>query len=235
MALRLPNDRTRWTGIAGTIAVHVIVIGVLLLFAPDYVPLPKVVKPMLVAVDLTPPPPPPPPPPPDDVEQGATAPPSRGNTEAPSPPPPPRPLAMPTPAQVAVDPGSEQASGFGNAGGNAAGQGGEGNGSGAGGSGNGRGAGRVTPPLRIEGGLTNADYRRAQAPRGAAGTVVVSFRVRTDGRADSCSVLRSSGYGEFDEATCRLIQQRFRYRPATDESGRPVDWTIRTDYTWTPR
>lgn len=235
MAARLLDNRSRVIGIAGAVLVHVIGIAVILLFAPDYVPLPKALKPALVAVDLTPPPPPPPPPPPDDVEEGASAPPSRGVTEAPSPPPPPRPLAVPTPTQVAVDPGSQQASGLGNAPGNAAGQGGEGNGSGAGGSGSGRGSGRVTPPIRVEGGLTNADYRRARAPRNAAGTVVVSFRVRTDGRADSCSVLRSSGYGEFDEATCRLIEQRFRYRPAMDESGRPVDWTIRTDYTWTPR
>jgi protein TonB len=234
MALRVPHDRNRLAGIAGTVLVHVVAIGVLMLFAPDYVPLPKALKPALVAVDLTPPPPPPPPPP-DDVEQGASAPPSRGATEAPSPPPPPRPLALPTPAQVAVDPGSQQASGLGNAPGNAAGQGGEGNGSGAGGAGNGRGAGRVSPPVRIEGALSNADYRRARAPEGAAGTVMVSFRVRTDGRADSCSVIRSSGYDVFDEATCRLIEQRFRYQPARDESGRAVDWTIRTDYTWTPR
>jgi protein TonB len=234
MALRLPNDRTRWTGIAGTVLVHVVVIGVLLLFAPDYVPLPKDLRPSLVAVDLKPPPPPAPPPP-DDVEEGAAAPPSRGDTAEPSPPEPPRPLARPTPAEVAVDPGSDSAAGLGNAPGSGAGQGGEGSGTGAGGQGSGRGAGRVTPPVRIEGNLTNADYRRARAPEGAAGTVYVTFRVRTDGRADSCTVMRSSGYGAFDEATCRLIQQRFRYRPATDESGRPVDWTIRTDYTWTPR
>ena len=231
MAAELLDRRNRMAGIAGTVVVHALAIAVLVLFSPRFSPGPEV-TPGLVAIDLTEPPPPPPP---DDVEQGAAAPPSRGATEAPSPPPPPAPLASPTPAEVAVDPGSGQAGGLGAAPGSGAGQGGEGSGSGAGGQGSGRGAGLVTPPQRIEGALTNTDYRRARAPEGAAGTVVVSYRVRTDGRVDRCAVTRSSGFAAFDEATCRLIEQRFRFRPARDESGRPVDWTIRTDYTWTPR
>jgi len=233
MTAELLDRRSRALGIAGTVGVHVIVIAVLVLFAPRLSPLPELPEPGLVAVDLREPPPPPPPP--DDVEEGAAAPPSRGVTEAPSPPPPPAPLARPTPAEVAVDPGSGQASGAGVAPGSGAGQGGEGSGSGAGGAGSGRGAGLVTPPQRIEGALTNADYRRARPPEGAAGTVRVSFRVRTDGRVDSCAVIGSSGFAVFDEATCRLIERRFRFRPARDESGRAIDWTIRTDYTWTPR
>ena len=234
MATQLLHGRQRAIGIAGAVAVHVVVIAVLVLFSPRFSPLATVVEPGLVAVDLREPPPPAPPPP-DDVEQGAAASPSRGATEEPSPPSPPAPIARPTPAEVAVDPGSGQASGLGTAPGTGAGTGGEGSGSGAGGAGSGRGAGLVTPPQRIEGALTNADYRRARAPDGASGTVRVSFRVRTDGRVDTCRVIGSSGYAAFDEATCRLIEQRFRFRPARDESGRAVDWTIRTDYTWTPR
>lgn len=232
MAAQLLDRRNRVLGIAGTVVVHVLIVGVVLLFATDYRPGPTVREPGLAAFDLKEPPPPPPP---DDVEQGAAAPPSRGATEEPSPRPPPMPLARPEPAEVAVDPGSGQASGLGSAPGSGAGTGGEGSGSGAGGAGSGRGAGVVTPPQRIEGELTNADYRRARAPEGAAGTVLVGFRVRTDGRVDRCAVIRSSGYAEFDEATCRLIERRFRFRPARDAAGRAVEWTIRTDYTWTPR
>lgn len=234
MAAELFDRRSRMLGIAGTVAVHVGVIAALLLFSPRFSPLPGVPEPGLIAVDLDDEPPPPPPPP-DDVEEGAAAPPSRGPTKAPSPPPPPAPLASPTPAEVAIDPGSGQASGAGAAPGSGAGQGGEGSGSGAGGSGSGRGAGLVTPPVRIEGALSNADYRRARPPEGAAGTVGVSFRVRTDGRVDQCTVIRSSGFAVFDEATCRLLTQRFRFRPARDAAGRPIDWTIRTEYTWVPR
>ena len=68
MVARFFDDRSRAYGIAGTALVHVVGIGVILLFAPDYVPLPEALKPGLVAVDLTPPPPPAPPPP-DDVER----------------------------------------------------------------------------------------------------------------------------------------------------------------------
>ena len=226
------HDRNRALGIAGTIAVHLLAVAVVVLFSPRFTPSPAESGSGLVAVELREPPPPPPP---DDIDEGAAAPPSRGVTEAPSPPPPPAPLASPTPAEVALDPGSGQASGLGAAPGAGAGQGGEGTGSGAGGAGSGRGAGTVTPPQRIEGALTHADYRRARAPEGAAGTALVSFRVRTDGRADLCRVLRSSGFAQFDGETCRLIERRFRFRPARDAAGRPIEWEIRTDYTWTPR
>jgi protein TonB len=89
--------------------------------------------------------------------------------------------------------------------------------------------------VRIAGALTNADYRRTRPPEGAAGTVVVSYRIRTDGRVDRCTVLRSSGYAVLDDATCRLIEQRFRFEPAHDAGGRAIDWEVRTDYTWRPR
>jgi periplasmic protein TonB len=231
MTAQLLHDRNRALGIAGTIAVHALAVAVLALLSPRFGPSPVPPEPSLVSVELREPPPPPP----DDVDEGAAAPPSRGTAEAPAAPPPPTPLARPTPAEVALDPGAGESSGLGAAPGSGAGQGGEGAGSGAGGAGSGRGAGTVIPPQRIEGALTHADYRRARPPRGAAGTVLVNFRVRADGRVDRCTVIRSSGFSVFDEATCRLIEQRFRYRPARDTAGRPVDWEIRTDYTWTPR
>ena len=234
MTAELLDRRQRALGIAGTVAVHVLVIAVLLLFSPRFSPLPEVAPPGLVAVELREPEPPPPPPPPDEVEEGAAAPPSRGLTEAPSPPPPPAPLARPTPAEVSVDPGSAEASGAGAAPGSGAGQGGEGSGTGAGGEGSGRGSGVVIPPVKIAGGFSRADYRDARLPRGGVATVRVSFRVRTDGRADSCRVIGPSGYAGVDETICGKIQDRFRYRPAEDGNGRPIEWTIRTDYTWMP-
>ncbi len=230
--MELFPDRNRALGVAGTIGVHALVIAVLLLFAPSYSGLPEESPPSLVAVPLREPPPPAPPP--DDVEEGAAAPPSRGVDEAPSPPEPPAPLARPTPAEVARDPGSDHGAGLGAAAGSGAGQGGEGSGSGSGGEGSGRGAGRVTPPVRIAGGFTGGDYRAARLPRGAIATVRVSFRVRSDGSVDRCSVIGTSGYGAVDEATCRILQQRFRYRPATDQGGRAIEWEIRTEWTWAP-
>ena len=230
MAAELLHNRNRALALAAAIALHGAVIAILLLFAPNYSAVPEAV-PGLIAVDLREPPPPPP----DDVEQGAAAPPSRGASDAPSPSEAPRPLASPIPAVPSADVGSAQASGSGAAPGSGAGQGGEGAGQGAGTGGSGAGSGRLTPPVRIAGELTNADYRRVRPPEGARGTVVVSFHVDIGGRVDRCEAIRSSGYAVFDEATCRLIRARFRYRPAIDASGRPIAWTIRTEYTWEPR
>jgi protein TonB len=226
------ENRSRAWGIAGAVAANALLVAGILSLSTGITP--REAAGALISIVITPPPPPPTPPP-DEKEQGAAAPPSRGADKAPSPKPPPRPLATPTPATAAVDPGSQAGSGFGTAPGSGAGTGGEGNGSGAGTGGNGRGSGIVSPPQQVAGALTNADYRAARAPQGASGTVRVSFRVRSDGAADQCRVLAPSGVPAFDEATCRLIQQRFRFRPATGADGRPIDWTVRTDYTWSPR
>lgn len=233
MAAEWSHGGNRALGLGGAIGVHALVVVLLVLLGSREAGLPAPPRPALVAVPLTEPSPPPPPP--RDAEEGEAAPPSRGQREAPSLPPPPAPLARPTPAEVSVDPGSGQSSGAGAAAGSGAGQGGEGSGRGAGPGGTGTGGGVVMPPVRIAGDLTNADYRRARPPPGAAGTVVVGFRVRRDGAVDRCGVIRSSGVAAFDAATCRLIQQRFRYRPAQDAAGQAIDYEIRTEYTWRPR
>jgi protein TonB len=233
MTAQLLDDRRRALGLAGAIAIHLGAIAVLALLAPK-LPVPPAAEPGLVAVSLDDPPPPSPPPA-EPAEQGAAAPPSRGASEAPSPPPPPAPLARPTPAEPAIDLGSQQARGVGDSPGAGSGEAGEGSGTGAGVGGTGTGSGAPTPPVRIAGALTNADYRRTRPPAGAAGTVTVSYRVRADGLVDRCTVLRSSGFEALDGATCRLIERRFRYDPARDAAGRAIEWEVRTDYTWRPR
>ena len=224
MAAELLHDRNRAFGLAGAIGVHVLAIALLLLVRSPAAP-PAAARPDLVAVSLREPPPPPPPPEPAEAPD-EPAPSSRGADEAPSPPIPPIVLAPPTPAEPSIDPGSDSGGGAGE---------GAGSGAGQGGAGSGGGGGAATPPVRIAGALTNADYRRTRPPQGAAGTVEVSYRIRTDGRVDRCTVLRSSSYAVLDEATCRLIEQRFRYEPARDSAGRAIDWEVRTDYTWRPR
>jgi protein TonB len=177
----------------------------------------------------------PPPPEPDAVEEGAAAEPSRGDTAEPSRPEPERPLPVPTPAQPAPDAGAGAASGAGAAAGSGAGTGGNGTGTGSGDGGGGRGSGTVTPPVRIAGALSDADYRRVRPPEGARGTVVIGFTVTTGGQVEGCRVERSSGYSVLDSATCRLVTERFRFRPARDQGGRAIAWTMRTDFTWVPR
>jgi protein TonB len=232
MAFELLDNRNRAMGLAVAIGVNVLLFVLILTLSRDVAPA-LLRGPGLTTFDITQPPPPAPPPP-DTKPAGASAPPSRGETKAPSPPTPPRPLPKPTPAQPSIDAGSQSASGAGAAAGSGAGQGGQGTGTGSGGSGTGNGAG-ATPPVHVAGALTDADYRRSGLPQGAAGTVLISFRVRANGTVDRCSTVRSSGYAIIDRETCRLVQQRFRFRPARDAAGNPIDYTLRTDFTWRPR
>ena len=58
------------------------------------------------------------------------------------------------------------------------------------------------------------------------------FVVASTGRVSDCDVTRSSGSRALDETTCRLIMQRFRYRPARDGAGRPIADTIRGEHVW---
>lgn len=229
MAFEQLDNRNRAIGIVATLAINASLVALLLTLSTGL--LPQTLRaPGLTTFDITRPPPPAPPPA-SRPATAAAAPPSRGATKAPSPPNPPRPLPKPTPAQPAVDAGSQSASGAGAAAGSGAGQGGRGSGTGSGGA----GGGAVTPPVHIAGALSNADYARSGLPRGAQGTVVIGFRVRSDGGVDSCRTVRSSGYAVIDEATCRLVEQRFRFRPAEDSAGHPIDYTENTDFTWRPR
>jgi protein TonB len=64
------------------------------------------------------------------------------------------------------------------------------------------------------------------------GSVAVRFTVEPSGRVSGCTVIRSSANEELDSTTCRLIEQRFRYRPARDSEGRPVPEVISRTFDW---
>ena len=115
-----------------------------------------------------------------------------------------------------------------------------GDGSGAGTWGGGEGGGGTSsgtgfPAVRIAGALRDSDYPREAESLGLAGTVGISFRVRTDGRVDRCTIERSSGHRLIDDLTCELFTRRYRFRPATDAAGQPIESTLRTSFTWGTR
>lgn len=111
------------------------------------------------------------------------------------------------------------------------GAGGEGDGFGAGGDGDGDGAGDV-PPRQIGGRLKDNDYPREADEEGASGWVGVRYVVDEQGRVPSCEITRSSGSRALDETTCRLIMQRFRFRPGHDSQGRPFRSRIVQRHLW---
>ncbi|MBB5714053.1 protein TonB [Sphingomonas aerophila] len=112
------------------------------------------------------------------------------------------------------------------------GAGGHGNGTGSGGSGDGDGDGLDTAPRRIKGKITDRDWPPGAGDAGEGGVVSVRYYVEVDGRATGCRITHSSGSVALDETTCRLIEQRFRYRPSLDADGRPVRSIIVVDHEW---
>lgn len=166
--------------------------------------------------------------------EGAAAPPSLKSR--------PSPLVSPredrrSPVRAAPEPqpapsGSAAKAGASTTPGPGTGAGGQGTGAGAGRGGGGTGGG-VTRAQRIGGSFDYSDH----PDRGRTNeveTVGVRFLVAPDGRVRDCSVTRSSGNPRVDSATCRLIEQRFRYRPATDSDGKPVASVLSTIFSWIP-
>jgi protein TonB len=86
---------------------------------------------------------------------------------------------------------------------------------------------------QIAGEITPRDYPRHLGNAGIGGRVGISFTVGVTGRVISCRITRSSGIAELDALTCRLIQERFRYRPSTDRYGRPIPDVVEGEQDWT--
>jgi len=70
--------------------------------------------------------------------------------------------------------------------------------------------------------LSTDDYPRAPLVDGVEGVAAYRLIVGTSGRVSACEVTRSTGNVQLDAATCKLIERRARFEPATDESGAKV-------------
>lgn len=176
-----------------------------------------------------PPPPPPPPPPPATKPQAAKKPegaPAKKAEASPVVAPQPK-LPIPSPIPAAKVAGTGNAS--------TSGAGASGNGTGAGGSGNGPGGGGADyskfTPARLIRNLTRGDYR-AIAGNLPAGRAMVALRVEASGAVSSCRVMRSSGDSSVDAGLCPLIRERLRFRPALDDQGRPIPYSLQYVATW---
>jgi len=108
---------------------------------------------------------------------------------------------------------------------------GSGAGGGTGGEGYG-GDGGGTDLEKIAGDIEPSDYPRSLGSAGIGGRVSVTFTVETNGRVTNCRVTHSSGVPELDALTCRLMVQRFRFRPSTDRYGRPIRDEVDWDHDW---
>lgn len=167
-----------------------------------------------------------------DKAAGKAAPPAKRAKAAPVAAPEPK-IPLPDPPAVAAAPtpgkGAEASAGATPAPGPGSGAGGQGSGTGSGGSGDGAGGG--TRPVLLSGRIEDSDYPKAARRAKSGGEVEVRFTVQPTGRATGCRVTRSSGDASLDATTCRLIEARFRFRPATNAAG----IAIATPYGWRQR
>lgn len=187
----------------------------------------------MIDITLPPPPKPQPGPPKHAFERQAEAAPEaapapQGGTPGPKPT-----RAIPTPKPIVAIQATTPASGGGTGTGPATG-------SGAGGGTGGNGAGADdgdggTDLEQIGGEITSRDYPRDLREAGIGGHVGFVFTVEPNGRVGRCTVTRSSGVAELDALTCRLVRQRFVYRPSTDRYGHPIEDEVDGDQDWVPR
>ena len=225
-----PSRPDRAKAIAAVVAVHA-AIGALILASPGTVSQLAESAPT-VLIDIEPPPPPPPPPPQPRADRAREEEGAAGKKAEPTPIVARKPkIVVPSkpPVAAAPVPGTGTSP---NAGASTAGSG-----TGAGGSGRGRGGGGSGDfwgfsPARLIRNVSRSDYRALAAGRLPAGSAMVSLRVQTDGQAANCRVVRSSGDSIVDSGLCPLLTRRLRFRPAQDNVGRPVPYSLEYVATW---
>lgn len=210
---------------AAVTLLHLIAVALLIrAFAPDFTAAmsERVVSTFSVTVATAPTPPPPTP-------RKVPKPAASAGSEAPKAvaraviAPPPRIVLAAAPAPRAPATGAANAAGSGSQG-SGTGASGSGAGPGAGTGGTGAVGGMVTKPVKIAGDINSArDYPAATRDLRIGEAVVVIVTVGTDGRARNCRVRKHSRDAQADAITCALVVERFRFRPATDAAGKPVE------------
>lgn len=171
--------------------------------------------------------------------EGAASPKNLRDTPSPVVVPPPvikLPVSSPVVAAPIAGQGNAAAAGASDVPGPGTGSGGLGTGTGSDASGDGTGGGGGGGAARqaqwIKGRIKNSDYPKEAWKADAEGVVRVRYVVGTRGRVTHCTVTQSSGRADLDQTTCRLIIERFRYKPARDGAGRPVADVLTGPHKW---
>lgn len=233
--------RPRW-GIAGLVLlIHVaLVAGLIRAFTPEFAA--QAVRAVTQAFSVELEADPVPPVQPVSPEKPAPAgPPDRGTAGKAGPAARPRDMAAPkapfavnpTPAPPVTGRGEAELSGAATGEGAGGASVGAGAGAGSGGSGTGGGGGLASPTVKISGEISSAkDYSRKTRDLRIGASVTIDLAVGPDGKVTGCRIVRASPDAEADAVTCRLAQQRFRFRPARDDTGAPVGAVFRWRQRW---
>ncbi len=216
---------TRGLVVALVVMMHVVVISALIrAFAPDFTA--QVADKVLATFNVTVSPPEPSPTPPPKAPEAAGKAAPEGRKAVPKANAAPKPkvvIAHKNPAPPVAGQGNDNSAGARDHGAGT-GAGGQGNGTGSGNGGNGQGGGAVTKAVKIAGDINSArDYPRETRDLRIGDSVTVVLTVSADGRVTHCRVHRASKDPEADRITCRLAIERFRFKPAANANGDPVE------------
>lgn len=88
------------------------------------------------------------------------------------------------------------------------------------------------PSNNLQSWITTEDYSRSDLTRNREGTASYRLVVGSNGRVDACEITTSTGHTSLDTATCRLIERRARFNPATNGQGNRVVGTYSGSVTW---
>jgi len=81
--------------------------------------------------------------------------------------------------------------------------------------------------------FSNDDYPPSAQSANAEGTAQASLTIGPDGRVVGCSLVRSTGNGALDSATCNILKRRAKFTPAHDSTGAATTDTYTTPpITW---
>lgn len=80
--------------------------------------------------------------------------------------------------------------------------------------------------------VTTDDYPSRALREEREGVTAVAFEITADGRVENCRVTSSSGSSDLDEATCRNLTRRARYKPAQSADGSPMTSTDTRRVRW---
>jgi TonB family protein len=80
--------------------------------------------------------------------------------------------------------------------------------------------------------VTTDDYPESALAEERSGTVAFRLQVDAAGRVSTCEIAESSGHGDLDDATCALVSERARFKPALDMRGDETVGTYSNRVKW---
>ena len=80
--------------------------------------------------------------------------------------------------------------------------------------------------------ITVDDYPSRSLRDGNQGVVRFLLDVASSGRVKACSITKSSGFSELDEATCSNISRRARFEPVVGPDGKPASGRYSNAIRW---